>query len=513
MSERTRILELRARNVKSVREVEIDLRGEISEIRGDAGQGKTSILQAIEGALRGLDPELVRQGAGSAEIELRLDVATINRIIPSDPAQKATLMVTAPDGSPMARAQDFLRTICGPAAFRPVEWVQLGGGEAKGRTERLRRQRDELLAAITTPLDVEDVDEAVAELGAESVAALDTVNLGDIDFCQHAFVVCAALEKACYAHRTLVNARKEDAEHRLALVPAPETRAPAQDLAACEAAYEAALTAYHGARNMAQGREAMTARRADLRKRIAAEAAALPERAKLAATEATYTKHRDAAEARVAELTALLAAAKRDRDEAAGKLEQCAALARRWEAQDARARDLSSIEAELSVDGALVDVEALRDAMGLAKAAVEARKAQDAHDAASATAVAAARESAVFDGLVQLFRDTLPQRVVASSNLPLEGLSLDDGRVLIDGLPLHQLGTSEQMRVGVMIAAALNPRSGFVLIDGAESLGRADRAALAASARELGLQLIMTFVDDGAVPGPGVVVMEEGCRL
>jgi hypothetical protein len=80
----------------------------------------------------------------------------------------------------------------------------------------------------------------------------------------------------------------------------------------------------------------------------------------------------------------------------------------------------------------------------------------------------------------------------------------------VDGVPLHALGTSQQIRTGVLVAAALNPRSAFVLVDGAESMGRADRLALADAAQELGLQLILTVVDPDAAPGPDVTVMREG---
>ena len=46
-NERARVLAIRARDVKLIREVEIDAIGDILEIRGDAGQGKTTILQSI----------------------------------------------------------------------------------------------------------------------------------------------------------------------------------------------------------------------------------------------------------------------------------------------------------------------------------------------------------------------------------------------------------------------------------------------------------------------------------
>ena len=48
----------------------------------------------------------------------------------------------------------------------------------------------------------------------------------------------------------------------------------------------------------------------------------------------------------------------------------------------------------------------------------------------------------------------------------------------INGVPLHQLGTSKQILARCLIAHALNPRSAFVLVDGREH-GKADRRLLA----------------------------------
>mgnify|MGYP000922356984 CR=1 FL=1 len=51
-ADRARIVEVRVRNVKCVREAVIDMSsGDIHEVRGDSGQGKTSILRSIEAAL------------------------------------------------------------------------------------------------------------------------------------------------------------------------------------------------------------------------------------------------------------------------------------------------------------------------------------------------------------------------------------------------------------------------------------------------------------------------------
>jgi len=80
----------------------------------------------------------------------------------------------------------------------------------------------------------------------------------------------------------------------------------------------------------------------------------------------------------------------------------------------------------------------------------------------------------------------------------------------VHGVPLHALGTSEQIKIAVQIAAALNRQIGWVPIDRAESLGRADRVAIGEVQRELNLQIILVYVDPDAEPAPGVTVMTNG---
>ena len=118
---RARILGLRSKNLKCLKEVEISPQGDITEIRGDAGQGKTSILESIRAAIEGMDPSMIRNGATAAEINLDLSTAKINRIIHSDD-QKDYLTVTDTDsGKKIERAKEFLRALTGPTIFNPIE--------------------------------------------------------------------------------------------------------------------------------------------------------------------------------------------------------------------------------------------------------------------------------------------------------------------------------------------------------------------------------------------------------
>lgn len=508
-SNRSRILSLTARNVKRIREVSIDEMGDIVEIRGDADQGKTSILDAIEGALSGLDRSMVRRGADKAELELVLSDATVQRIIGADPDSKEILMVTGADGKAVDRAKDFLKTICGGTAFRPLSWVQLGGGAGKGATERRRMQRDQLLESLNVSLGAEKVMEIIARrLGDDHVEAMDQINLDGVDFEGHPFVVCRALLEASREFYKLKHAEEERAEEARRHTPAPVIQAPKTDLATLRARADAATRAYHEANALNTAAAGIIERRDTLAAKVAAPDD-LPDASKVAAAREKYTGIEAEKRAEIERLEAELAEAQAGLGKAREALRKCDDAERRLQRHQADLDELADLEARLE-NQQVQDVAALAEAERRAKELAQARELQDRHDAASAALAAASETAARYKDLVKLFRDGIPQQLLEEADLPVDGLTVDDDGILIDGVPLHQLGTSRQIRLGVLIAHALNPRSAFVLVDGAESMGQSDRKALADTAAELGLQLIMTFVDPVAVPGVGVTVMRDG---
>ena len=508
--ERVHVLRLSAKNIKSLREVAIDFEGEIHELRGDTGQGKTSVLESIEGAIRGLDPSMIRQGQDTAELELILTEAQVNRICHRH--GKEELFVRDSDGNAIERGKEYLRAIFGPTTFQPVSWVRLSEGDARGRTERLRKQRDMLLESINMELTAEQVYAAVESLGEDHRDALAEVDLDNIDFTAHPFVVCRSLERVVYDHRQYVNKCAQDAENHLKLVPAPDT-APKASADELEAQVKSAEQAYWTAKSKADNRGTLRERRDKLAAQIEAEAPELPDADKLAKTREHYQSERDAAASEIERLEALLKEQRARKQDAEEKLSQAEQLARDLENHEARRADLAKLDAELAQETGGEDLEGLQRNLEDLRAKLASRNAQDAHDEAAENYRRARERSEVFTGLVKLFRDDLPQALLEAADLPIEGLGIDGDCVTVHGHPVHQLGTSEQLKVSVLIASYLNPKTGFILIDGAESLGKKDRAALAEAAHELGLQLIMSYVDESAEPGPGRTVMADGAAV
>lgn len=508
--ERAKVLRVNAKNVKCISEVEIDVDGKIHEIRGDSGQGKTAILDTIKAALGGLDASMIRNGAEAAEIELQLSTATIKRIVSRE--SDDTLMITDAEGQQVERAKAFLQTIYSPHTFSPVRWVQLGGGDALGRTERRREQLHALLSAIPGTIAKQEVAKAIIGIyGQGHLEALGHVNLDDVDFDQNAFIVCTKFEIACYEHRSEVNAEKKSAKNALELNPAPKHPAPDESIEESAARVEESNKRFYSAQAMAQGRQTLLDRR-DKLKKVVDDVGELYSKDKLEETRVKRQKQRDASAEKIVELEKALAEEREKRLECEAAINRCDEELRRVENHEARVADLAQLETELEGD-AIPDLKALVEARSYAGEAYEARRLQDLHDVASKTFTQCAALSAIYTDLVAFFRDELPTARLTQAKLPVAGLEIRDGEILIHDVPLHQLGTSEQISIGVRIASALNPRSAFVLVDGAESLGRDDLKALRETALSLDLQLIMTFVDPDASPSEGVTVMSHGEKV
>jgi len=503
-----KIEHLMVRDFKGIRLVEITPEGDLHEIRGDAGQGKTGILDAIRAAFTGADKDMVRQGADEAEIELRLSQETIHRIISGEDG-KNQVMVTGADGAPIERVKDFLRAIYNPATLTPLEIVRLGGGESRGRTERLRQQRDLLLESLRVTLTEEDVIATVRGLGAEYVAALAEIHCDDIAFEQHPFAVCRAFEQACYEFRKDKNAAWEHSKHQLEDCPPPK-KAASCSLEEAQAREEEAIEAYHAAKaragNMAEQRRWAQALEIQVRNGNAE----LPKRGIVETRLEENKARKKAIGAEIESLRQRLNKLTIEQSEVQGAILNDSDQLGWITAHEARQADLEWIRAELADAGEEEDVEALETAMRSMQDEVQVCRQQERHDWAVLIMTAARERVEVFTRLVELFRDDLPKALLAQAELPCDGLSVDDEKIMIHDVPLHQLGTSEQIRVGVMLWAAMNPQCGFMPIDGAESLGREDLLALWEAAAERDLQLIMTFVDATARPGPSRTVMQAG---
>lgn len=100
--------------------------------------------------------------------------------------------------------------------------------------------------------------------------------------------------------------------------------------------------------------------------------------------------------------------------------------------------------------------------------------------------------------------------LLKNANLPLEGLSVEDGELTYQGQKWDNMSGSQQLIVSTAIVRKLNPNCGFVLLDKLEQLDTDTLKDFGAWLEEQGLQAIATRVSTGDECS---VIIEDGKAL
>lgn len=97
---------------------------------------------------------------------------------------------------------------------------------------------------------------------------------------------------------------------------------------------------------------------------------------------------------------------------------------------------------------------------------------------------------------------------IAGVEMPIPGLSIDADRILLNGVPISQAATSEQLRLSVGVAIAANPRLRLILVRNGSLLDETGLKTLQELATKNGAQLVVEITTNGE-PGVGIVI-EDG---
>lgn len=89
------------------------------------------------------------------------------------------------------------------------------------------------------------------------------------------------------------------------------------------------------------------------------------------------------------------------------------------------------------------------------------------------------------------------RNLLTNADLPLEGLSVDDGKLLFQGQEWDNMSGSQQLMVSTAIVRKLKPECGFVLIDKLEQMDQDTLNQFGAWLEQEGLQAIATRVSTG----------------
>ena len=104
-------------------------------------------------------------------------------------------------------------------------------------------------------------------------------------------------------------------------------------------------------------------------------------------------------------------------------------------------------------------------------------------------------------------RQQAKEQALAAASFPVKGLSLGDGQVLFNGVPLVQASSAEQLRISTALAMAANPSVKVVLIREGSLLDENGLRLVAEMATKQGYQVWCEKVDSSRAVG---VVIEDG---
>lgn len=437
-----KILELRAENVKRLKVVELVLGDGVTPIAGRNGQGKTSVLDAVEMAFGGkssIPRKPVRTGETKASIVVKLDNGlVVTRHIKPDGT--GTLKVQNGDGATFSSPQAQLDALVGSLSFDPLAFSRM---KATEQYETLRRlmgiDTSAIEAAHKKAFDSRtDVNREVKRLEGELSGIIrhedaPAAVVGIVD-------LTTELEAARAYEQSIVDLDAEAERAKCVVEQGRRTYSATQ--ARIKSRHEQIVTL----------REQIT----KLEKGITDDEAEL---ATIKADGEAKVIFADTLAARAKELRATAPDTKgiRRRIE---NVEDINALVR----QNARHAEVSAKLAERKAES---------DALTERLASLDAEKAA----------------------------------LIEAAPVPMPGLALADGEVLLNGLPFDQGSGAEQLRASVAIGIALNPKLRVLLVRDGSLLDRDGLRLLGDIAAQHDCQVLLERVD--TTDGVGIVI-EDG---
>lgn len=419
--------------------------GAVTIIEGRNASGKTSILEAARALLRGgHDPSLLRHGAEEGRIRLTLSDGTM--FLKRVTKERSSLEVTEPQKGRISRAQAYVDSQVDALGIDPMAIVTCPPSK---RAEYL---------AEAMPLKVEpDVFEAI--IGRRPTAREAAGNALDL---------LASERQRLYDERTAVNRTLKDkrttaAQLRETLPAAAEVPADVEDLRAKRSSIFNTRT------------EDETVAR-EIRDR---------ELAQIEATRTSATaKKKQWAEGEIEKIRAELASMLEE-SEAIARTQCDEARTRHEEARACIVRDVEPKLAALSED--------ITKGEEREKEYVRASKtreiiASSEKDAARAEAGSKALSHAI-DELDAL-------KVSLLEKLPIKGLEIREGQVLVDGVPFERVNRARQIEIAVKVAQLRAGNIGLIVVDDTEHLDSESFAAFEAAAAGAGLQFLAARVSD-----------------
>lgn len=420
-----KILSLQAENVKKIKAIDITPTGDVIEITGRNGQGKTSVLDSIWMALGGKNTfphKPIREGQDRAEIKIDLGDYIVQRIWTSN--ETSYLQVTTKEGAKYPSPQSLLDKMIGNLSFDPLEF------------SRMKQEAQRELLAKVIGLDLSQFDKAYREF---------------------------------YEARRLVGARMKQFNIEAL---SPEAQLPNEEISSADVMAEL------------QGANAVIKNNNILRNNVKDCALVINsidiERDNLNREKENLLKKIEDVESKISNNLA-------DRAKATEK--HMAAIDAADNLVDP---DMAKLTAKLQ------DIEEQNKQIRAENKNREIRKKH-------------AETKAEYDQLTEKIDATmgLKKQTITEAKFPIPGLtfSVVDGTILYAGIPLDQCSASEQLKVSMALAMAINPKVRVIRITDGSLLDDSNLASIKEMARDNDFQIWIERVDASGQVG---IYIEDG---
>jgi AAA15 family ATPase/GTPase len=451
------IVKLQIKNFLSITDVEVKP-GQINQIVGQNNMGKSSILKAIEVAMKGSnDTSYIKHGANQAEIIIEFsDGMNLHRKINSSGSQTVKVSKNEMEAK---TPQAFLNGLFETSAFNPLELL-----EPKRRVEAL-------LQAIPVVVTEAQVTEAIFPLPAA---------LPPTDYAQHGLKVLQTIGDYYYARRAEVNKQAKNEEERYRVLTEQFNLKPA------------------------------------LEECLNTEEQLAEQKTKTA----LQIENIRAQEHEVSRKQGQLENAKRfletNKTELALLEQKAESIRSRIISDEAH---IVGLAAELKEQKPIVEIADLQEVLTVIE---KERRILSQHRervadmnvvvAQGKTAVAVKLKAEEFDRCVTTLRTTLKQKIMSEAHLPIPGITYQDGEFFLNGHAITMLSTSASMKLACAIARSLAKTSKIICLDGAESLDDTSYAELHKEIENDGFTYFISKVGEQfkGLTSDTVVVMSEG---
>lgn len=408
--------------------------GKLNKIEGGNGVGKSAVLKAIREAFKSSGVDPHLIKAGSDKGEIYIELSG-DIVVKRQLTRDTNRVTVTAAGQPLSKAQTFLTSLIGANPFDPTAFY------LAPPKERVKM----LLAAMPITMDLKFVTEQLAEQEVP-------IDLTRFDYTRHGLEVLKDIQTTVYERRHEVNnertrMRKAIEQDKLEI---PET---------FDTTKWSGFNLSEASGRLRQAQGLISEHNEDLRRLGVMKSS----KVELEATIEDLRRRLVKAETALTDL----------KSEGKALQEKC---------QNFAAPDIEAIQA---------DIDGYEKAQRLISKIEQIKSRED-------DLVDSDRVHAVLDSLYGTLTTEVPQKLLKKASLPVKDLSIDGDQIMINGVSIDKLSTSEQMRFAVSgIAKPLSGQLKVICVDRFESLDAEARKAFEAEAAGDDFEYFVTTVTEG----------------